>query len=89
MAWTKHFKIVNPEGNLSPISGGGNGAQFGFKNYQSPLPDVYTGHPNRIERYNQYENMDLDPEVNAALDTIAEFCTQTNDENDTDRKSVV
>jgi len=83
MAWTKHFKIVNPEGNLSPISGGGNGAQFGFKNYQSPLPDVYTGHPNRIERYNQYENMDLDPEVNAALDTIAEFCTQTNDENDT------
>jgi len=81
MAWTKHFKIVNPDGAMSPISGGT--PQFGFRNYQNPLPDVYTGHPNRIERYNQYENMDLDPEVNAALDTIAEFCTQENDENNT------
>lgn len=82
MAWTKHFKVVNPDGNLSPV-GSGASPQFGFKNYQNPLPDVYTGHPNRIERYNQYENMDLDPEVNAALDTLAEFCTQKNEENKT------
>jgi hypothetical protein len=40
------------------------------------LPDVYTGSPNRIERYAQYEVMDSDPEVNAALDILAEFCTQ-------------
>lgn len=82
MAWTKHFKVVNPDGNMSPV-GSGSSPQFGFKNYQNPLPDVYTGHPNRIERYNQYENMDLDPEVNAALDTLAEFCTQKNEENKT------
>lgn len=82
MSWKKHFKVVNPDGNLSPVGSGGT-PQFGFKNYQNPLPDVYTGHPNRIERYNQYENMDLDPEVNAALDTLAEFCTQKNEENTT------
>jgi len=84
MAWTKHFKIVNADGNMSPISGGsGANPQFKFANYQNPLPDVYSGHPNRVERYNQYESMDLDPEVNSALDTIAEFMTQPNQDNNT------
>ena len=45
-------------------------------NYSSYLPDVYSGSPNRVERYQQYEVMDSDPEVNAALDILAEFCTQ-------------
>jgi hypothetical protein len=31
----------------------------------------------------QYETMDMDSEVNAALDILAEFCTQTNRENST------
>ena len=47
------------------------------------MPDVYSGHPNRLERYAQYDTMDLDPEVNAAFDILAEFCTQTNEENNT------
>jgi hypothetical protein len=94
MSWKKYFKTVGNEGGqLSPISGqtqrgpsygsGGSGGQFGFKNYQSHLPEVYSGHPNRIERYNQYENMDNDSEINACLDIIAEFSTQTNESNDT------
>jgi hypothetical protein len=94
MSWKKYFKAVGNEGGqLSPISGqtqrgpsygsGGSGGQFGFKNYQSHLPEVYSGHPNRIERYNQYENMDNDSEINACLDIIAEFSTQTNESNDT------
>jgi hypothetical protein len=41
------------------------------------------GHPNRLERYNQYEAMDQDSEVNSALDIISEFCTQVNDQNST------
>jgi hypothetical protein len=49
----------------------------------SRLPEVYTGHPNRIERYNQYEMMDVDAEVNACLDIISEFSTQKNDHNKT------
>jgi hypothetical protein len=58
-------------------------ADFAFKNYASRLPEVYSGHPNRIERYNQYENMDADSEINACLDIIAEFSTQLNENNET------
>jgi hypothetical protein len=47
------------------------------------LPDVYSGHPNRLERYQQYDTMDSDSEVNAALDILAEFCSQPNEENGT------
>ena len=62
---------------------GGTPNDFAFRNYASRLPEVYSGHPNRIERYNQYENMDCDSEVNACLDIIAEFSTQVNDDNKT------
>ena len=59
------------------------GNDFAFRNYASRLPEVYSGHPNRVERYNQYENMDCDSEVNACLDIIAEFSTQLNEDNST------
>ena len=52
-------------------------AEVAYRNYASRLPEVYSGHPNRIERYNQYENMDSDSEINACLDILAEFSTQT------------
>lgn len=84
MSWKKHFKAANTGGNLSTISGANSASSgFGFKNYQSNLPDVYVGHPNRVERYNQYEQMDADSEINAALDILAEFSTQKNVENGT------
>lgn len=51
-------------------------AEMVYRNYASRLPEVYTGHPNRIERYNQYEAMDMDSEINACLDILAEFSTQ-------------
>jgi len=57
--------------------------EFAFRNYASRLPEVYTGHPNRLERYNQYENMDGDSEINACLDIISEFSTQVNQTNNT------
>ena len=79
MSWKKYFQPVNVDSSLSPISGlnGGGGRPGPARtNYSSYLPDVYTGSPNRIERYQQYEVMDSDPEVNAALDILAEFCTQ-------------
>lgn len=71
----------SPGQNGSP--GGYDNNDFGYKNYGSRLPEVYTGHPNRIERYNQYEMMDVDAEVNACLDIIAEFSTQKNEHNNT------
>ena len=64
-------------------TGGYNNTDFGYKNYMSRLPEVYTGHPNRIERYNQYEMMDVDAEINACLDIISEFSTQRNEHNRT------
>ena len=64
-------------------TGGWDNNEFGYKNYMSRLPEVYTGHPNRIERYNQYEMMDVDAEINACLDILAEFSTQKNEHNDT------
>ena len=82
MAWKKYFKTSNLPTNISPL-GGGKPVDPGYKNYQSQLPEVYTGQPNRVERYNQYEQMDMDSEVNAALDILAEFCSQKNMENHT------
>jgi hypothetical protein len=84
MSWKKYFTPVNTTGQYGPISGstGGN-ASPSRTNYSSYLPDVYSGHPNRLERYSQYDTMDSDSEVNAALDILAEFCSQTNDENGT------
>jgi hypothetical protein len=70
-------------GQNGSSTGGYNNTDFGYKNYGSKLPEVYTGHPNRIERYNQYEMMDVDAEINACLDIIAEFSTQKNEHNKT------
>jgi len=85
--WRKYFTPADTSGKLSPVSGalssyGGN-TNPSRTNYSSYLPDVYSGHPNRLERYGQYDTMDWDSEVNAAFDILAEFCTQANDENKT------
>ena len=78
MSWRKYFTPVPTGNDLSPVSGLNNTSKAGpaRTNYSSYLPDVYTGSPNRIERYQQYEVMDSDPEVNAALDILAEFCSE-------------
>jgi hypothetical protein len=82
--WKKYFTPVDNSGNSGPISGSmGSNANPSRTNYSSYLPDVYSGHPNRLERYGQYDTMDADSEVNAALDILAEFCSQTNDDNGT------
>lgn len=88
MSWRKYFTPVptntNATGSYSPFSfSRGTGLGPAAANYSSHLPDVYVGNPNRIERYGQYNTMDNDSEVNAALDILAEFCTQKNKENNT------
>ena len=85
MSWKKYFTPVNvntrasSSGPLTNLSSAGPAR----KNYSSFLPDVYTGAPNRIERYMQYDTMDMDSEVNAALDILAEFSSDKNRENGT------
>lgn len=89
MSWRKYFTPVrtgdNMSGSYSPFSftRGMSGVGPAAANYSSHLPDVYVGSPNRVDRYNQYNTMDTDSEVNAALDILAEFCTEKNDENGT------
>jgi hypothetical protein len=86
MSWRKYFTPVDitdmKSGSISPLSGRGRPGPA-RANYSSYLPDVYAGSPNRIERYMQYDTMDMDSEVNAALDILAEFCTQKDKENTT------
>jgi hypothetical protein len=83
MSWKKYFKTVNNTSPLTNVNSGQSQSDLKYSNYASSLPEVYTGHANRITRYTQYENMDVDSEVNAAVDILAEFCTQTNTENGT------
>jgi|TARA_B110000261_G_scaffold164407_1_gene213808 hypothetical protein len=89
MSWKKYFTPVTTEdnttGSYSPFSNRNTGSQPGpaRTNYSSYLPDVYVGSPNRVERYGQYNTMDNDSEVCAALDILAEFCAQENKENST------
>ena len=88
MSWKKFFSEVPiagaTDGTYSAMGGATSGKPGPAKtNYSSYLPDVYSGAPNRIERYGQYNVMDMDSEVNAALDILAEFCTQNNTQNDT------
>jgi hypothetical protein len=84
MSWKKYFtpvEVNNSSASFSPTAAPQAGPAR--KNYSSFLPDVYSGAPNRVERYLQYDTMDMDSEVNAALDIIAEFCSQKNRENST------
>ena len=85
MSWKKYFTPVPTGQATSSMSPLGNGGRAGpaRTNYSSFLPDVYAGTPNRVERYIQYDTMDMDSEVNAALDILSEFCTQKNKENAT------
>ena len=78
MSWKKYFKTYDgvyrtttAQTSSSSVTGG----DASNKRYSSWLPEVYQGQPNRIQRYGQYDNMDMDSEVNGALDIIAEFST--------------
>jgi hypothetical protein len=86
MSWKKYFTPVpagSQQGTYSPLTLSSNRAGPAKTNYSSYLPDVYVGAPNRIERYLQYDTMDMDSEVNAALDILADFCSQKDKSNHT------
>src|SRR6185437_7490666 len=83
MSWKRHFRVVKTQTTAAPIPterfGEGTGTS---SNYASFLPEVYAGHPNRIQRYYQYDDMDRDSDICAALDTIADFSTQSEEQHD-------
>jgi hypothetical protein len=82
--WKKHFQTYNTaSGTQSPLTGSKNRDSNSASRFQSWLPEVYVGQPNRLERYMQYDQMDMDSEINTAVDTIAEFSTQQDEETET------
>lgn len=77
-SWKRFFTTVPDSiGKAQPYNESASSTPSN-NNFSSHLQEVYTGSPNRIERYSQYEQMDSDSVVNSSLNTIAEFCTQNN-----------
>jgi hypothetical protein len=88
-SWKKYFSAVPSPAKTTREVGNSTSGQGGTSGkYSSFLPEVYSGAPNRVERYIQYEQMDLDSEISKALDVISDFSTQ-NFENDTDPFDIV
>lgn len=74
MAWKRtHTVVSRTNRQKSP----GNGPNSSYDNLANILPEIYTGHPERISRYSQYDQMDTDSQINTALNTIADFSTQS------------
>lgn len=94
-SWKRYFSAVPSQSrslrnndNSSSKPGSGTGGASTSSKYSSYLPEVYSGTPNRVERYIQYEQMDLDSEINKSLDIISDFSTQ-NFETDQDPFTIV
>ena len=81
MSWIKYFTKVPVANRQSTETSRGTSSGSTAK-FSSYLPEVYAGHPNRIQRYYQYDDMDRDSDIASALDTIADFCTQSEEQSD-------
>jgi hypothetical protein len=85
MTWRKYFTQVDNAGlpvvATKKAQAGGSVAQALSSKISSWLPEVYGGSPDRFMRYIQYDQMDNDLEISTALNIIAEFGTQINEEN--------
>jgi hypothetical protein len=84
-SWKKHFQVVSANPKVARNAGvradyAGPGA-YGNK-FVSYLPEIYSGAPNRLERYQQYDQMDQDSEVHSSLDTISDFATNIPESED-------
>lgn len=80
--WKRHFRISANRTASSPALNSDNPSQGTSAKYSSILPEIFAGHPNRIQRYYQFEDMSRDSDVAAALDTVADFCTQSEEQNE-------
>ena len=77
--WRKYFNSSNSGLPVNVTGQNSDGYSTTHTRYSSWLPEVYAGSPNRLMRYVQYDQMDNDLEINAALDILAEFSTQDDD----------
>jgi hypothetical protein len=76
MTWRKFFKPVNSVLPVAQRAVDSTSAYASISKYSNWLPEVYSGPPDRLQRYSVYDQMNYDHEISAALDTIADFGTE-------------
>lgn len=79
MTWKKFFKPVNSVLPVAQRTVDSTTAYASTSKYNNWLPEVYSGPPDRLQRYAVYDQMNFDHEISAALDTIADFGTETDE----------
>lgn len=75
MTWKKFFHPVNSVLPVAQRSVDSTASYTSTAKYSNWLPEVYSGPPDRLQRYSVYDQMNFDHEISAALDTIADFAT--------------
>ena len=82
-SWKKYFSAVpSQQRSIAKAQAGNQGSSATGAKYASYLPEVYSGAPNRVERYIQYEQMDLDSEISKGLDILSDYSTQNYEPGD-------
>jgi hypothetical protein len=76
MSWKKFFRPVNSVLPVAQRAVDSTSAYASTAKYSNWLPEVYSGPPDRLQRYAVYDQMNYDHEISAALDTIADFGTE-------------
>jgi len=76
MTWKKFFKPVNSVLPVAQRAVDSTSAYASTAKYSNWLPEVYSGPPDRLQRYAVYDQMNYDHEISAAVDTIADFGTE-------------
>lgn len=79
MTWKKFFKPVNSVLPVAQRAVDSTSAYASISKYSNWLPEVYSGPPDRLQRYSVYDQMNYDHEISAALDTIADFGTEVDE----------
>lgn len=80
-SWTKSYTTVKLRRRNDNTSSDNSKGSAYSKNQDSWLGNYYQGSFDRISRYVQYDHMDYDVDVNIALDTTAEFCSQLSEDS--------
>ena len=82
MSYKKFVKKVSlPTAKLATSSNDVAKYEGLYSKYKNYLPMVYQGPTNRIERYSIYDGMEQDPIINTSLDVLAEYITQSINED--------
>lgn len=73
-------KYIRPVKSVISGQNMSSGSGSRMDKYSSWLNEYYEGPPDRMMRYQHYDQMDYDSEVHQALNIISEFSTQLDDE---------